>query len=150
MWNWKKSVVLSYIVCVLLILIILSACILAPFFISDFFGFLNIKENIIKHNTFMGCLYPCSVFGIITVLSLMKMLKRIYNGNPFCKANVRSLKLISVCCFLVAIVMLIGSFFCRTFIFIAAAAGFFGLILRVVKNVIHAAVKLREENDLTV
>ena len=150
MWNDKKSTILSYIFCVLILFFIVLACILAPFYLSEFFGILNIQENAVKYNTFMWCLYPCSFFGIVAVLSLMKMLKRIFKEHPFCKQNVVSLKIISVCCFLVALIMLLGSIYCRTFIFISAAAGFFGIILRVVKNVIQRAIELQRENDLTV
>ena len=150
MWNGKKSVILSYVVCVVLLVFILLACSLAPFYLSEFFGMLNIEEHSIKYNTFMWCLYPCSFFGIIAVLSLMAMLKRIFKEHPFCKQNVISLKVISICCFFVALVTFLGSFYCRTFIFIAVAAGFFGLILRVVKNVIQRAIEIQLENDLTV
>lgn len=150
MWNSKKSVVLSYVVCIFLLILILLACVLAPFYLSKFFGMLNIEEHTVKYNTFMCCLYPCSFFGIVAVLSLMAMLKRIYKEHPFCRQNVISLKIISLCCFLVALITFLGSFYCRTFIFIAVAAGFFGLILRVVKNVIQRATEIQRENDLTV
>ena len=150
MWNGKKSVVLSYVVCVILLFLITLACVLAPFYLSEFFGMLNIAEHEIKYNTFMWCLYPCSFFGIVAVLSLMAMLKRIFKEHPFCKQNVISLKVISICCFFVALITFIGSFYCRTFIFISVAAGFFGLILRVVKNVIQRAMEIQYENDLTV
>ena len=76
--------------------------------------------------------------------------KRIKNEDPFCRANVKSLRIISLCFFIVALITFVGCFFYRPFIFIAAAAGFLGLILRVVKNVIQTAVELREESDLTV
>lgn len=150
MWNDKKSIVLSYVVCIAVLILIVCACALAPFYLSEFFGIMNIKENSIKYHTFMWCLYPCSFFGIIAVLSLMAMLKRIWKEHPFCRQNVVSLKTISVCCFFVSLITFVGSFYCRTFIFIAAAAGFFGIILRVVKNVIQRATELQKENDLTI
>ena len=36
------------------------------------------------------------------------------------------------------------------FLMVAVAAGFVGLMLRVVKNVMQAAVEIREENELTI
>ena len=36
------------------------------------------------------------------------------------------------------------------FMFVAAAGGFTGMLLRVLKNVMQSAVELREENDLTI
>ena len=150
MCNAKKSIVLSYVVCVVVLLLIVLACLLAPFYLSEFFGIMNIRENSIKYNTFMWCLYPCSFFGGVAVLSLIAMLKRIWKEHPFCRQNVISLKIISICCFCVSLITFVGSFYCRMFIFIAAAAGFFGIILRVVKNVIQRATELQNENDLTI
>ena len=152
MWTSNKSINLSLILCVILILAIIAAGILAPFYLDEFFGFFNgnMPHNSTKSIAFMLCFYPSAVLGILALSSLLKMLKKIKNEDPFCRANVKSLRIISLCFFIVALITFVGCFFYRPFIFIAAAAGFLGLILRVVKNVIQTAVELREESDLTV
>ena len=43
-----------------------------------------------------------------------------------------------------------GGVFYLPFCFIAVAAGFVGLMLRIVKNVMQSAVEIREENELTI
>lgn len=152
MWTSNKSINLSLVLCVILILAIILAGILAPFYLEEFFGFFNgnMQENSTKSIAFMSCFYPSAILGIVALFSLMKMLNRIKREDPFCRSNVKSLRVISLCFFVVALITFVGCFFYKPFMFIAAAAGFLGLILRVVKNVIQTAVELREENDLTV
>ena len=49
-----------------------------------------------------------------------------------------------------AFILLVSGFYYILFVIGAVAAGFFGLILRVVKNVIEQAVILKNENDFTI
>jgi len=50
----------------------------------------------------------------------------------------------------VAVITLIAGVFYIPYSFVAVAAGFVGLMLRVVKNVMENAVQLKEENELTI
>ena len=152
MWNSKKSVNLSLVVCFLTILCIAFLSVFANNFAIKYFNYFNQSDHVqyFKYVAFISSYYPSAVLGIFAVISLIKMLFRIKNGNPFCKENVKSLKFISWCCFIVALITFLGSFFYLPLIIVTVAAGFFGLILRVVKNVIQSAVELREENDLTI
>ncbi len=152
MWNSKKSVKLSLVVCFLTIIAIVIVSVFANGFAVKYFDYFDKSDHsqYLKYIGFIYSFYISAVFGIVAVISLIKMLFRIKNGNPFCKENVKSLKIISWCCFIVALVTLTGSFFYIPLIIVTVAAGFFGLILRVVKNVIQSAVELREENDLTI
>ncbi len=152
MWTSNKSINLSLALCVILILAIILAGILAPVYLDEFFGFFDddMTENSTKSIAFLSCFYPSAIIGIVALFSLMKMLKRIKREDPFCRSNVNSLRIISLCFFIVALITFIGCFFYKTFIFVSASTGFLGLILRVVKNVIQTAVELREESDLTI
>ena len=49
-----------------------------------------------------------------------------------------------------AIISLISTFYYFPWIFIAVAAAFMGLIVRVVKNVVAQAVELKNESELTI
>lgn len=152
MWNSKKSVNLSLVVCFVTIISIVILSLFINSFAINYFDYANDSDHAqyLKYISFIGSFYPCAVLGIVAVISLIKMLFRIKNENPFCKENVKSLKVISWCCFIVALITFIGGFFYLPLIVVTVAAGFFGLILRVVKNVIHSAIELREENDLTI
>lgn len=152
MWNSKKSVNLSLVVCFLTIITIVVVSVFANGFAVNYFDYFNKSDHTqyLKYIGFIYSYYISAVFGVIAVISLIKMLFRIKNGNPFCNENVKSLKGISWCCFIVALITLLGSILYIPLIIVTVAAGFFGLILRVVKNVIQSAVELREENDLTI
>ena len=47
-------------------------------------------------------------------------------------------------------IALVASCFFLPYLFMTVAAGFVGLMLRVVKNVMENAVQLKEENELTI
>ena len=135
----------------MVILAIIVCGVIAPIFVDEIFDLLSEGEHArAQYSVFLWCYYPCGLLGILTVLLLMGMLKRIKNDEPFTRENVLALRLISLCCFLVAIITFAGAFVVKSFILVSMAAGFFGLILRVVKNVIQRAVELKEENDLTI
>jgi len=152
MWNSKKSVNLSICVCGFTIISIIVAAIFVPWWAKNYFLYLFDWDHTqyLKYIAFMFSFYPCASLGILAVFLLIKILFRIKKGNPFCNENVKSLKIISWCCFFVSLITLLASPFYIPLIIVAVAAGFFGLILRVVKNVIHAAVELKKENDLTI
>ena len=77
-------------------------------------------------------------------------MKRIAAGEVFVEENVKALRAISWCCFLVAIVFFAFFFYYILGLILAILAAFAGLVLRVVKNVFAQAVEIKEENDLTV
>lgn len=152
MWNSKKSVNLSLFVCGFTILcILIISCFINSWAVGYFnYGSYSDHTQYLKYIGFIFSYYPSAILGVLAVVSLIKMLLRIKNDNPFCRENVKNLKFISWCCFIVALITFAGSFLYLPLIVVAVAAGFFGLILRVVKNVIQSAVELREENDLTI
>ena len=84
------------------------------------------------------------------LLYLNRLLSRIHKGEFFSEANIFSLRLISWCSFCVAIVTLLAGLFYLSFLLVAVAFAFIGLIVRVVKNVFEQALAIKEENDLTV
>jgi len=103
-----------------------------------------------QQKLFACCFYPCSVFAYVTLYSLIRLLLNIKKGIIFITPNVRYLRRISWCCLAVAVITLIAGVFYIPYSFVAVAAGFVGLMLRVVKNVMENAVQLKEENELTI
>ncbi len=149
MWTSKKSTELSLIVCAVMALFILAFSCVAPWlFKRYFFEYRNFGTGI--YITVLLCYYPSALLGECALFTLVKMLFAIRRGDPFCRENVRRLRLISAFCFCVAIITFAGGFMYIPFFYICAATGFVGLILRVVKNVMQSAVEMREESDLTV
>jgi len=97
------------------------------------------------------CAYACFVPAILALLSLDLVLRNIKREQVFIRDNVKSLRTISWCCFAIAIVMLCGwPFISYVLLFVAAAAAFFGLLMRVFKNVVDSACEIKDENDFTI
>lgn len=98
----------------------------------------------------MASLWACALPAFAALIMLGKMLKNIAFERVFVRENVRALRVISWCCFAVSAVFIVFFFYYILGIILAILAAFAGLVLRVVKNVFEQAVKLKEENDLTV
>lgn len=91
-----------------------------------------------------------SVLGWIFLHRLWTLLRSIKRGEVFSAANVRRMRGMSWCCMGAAAICLASALYYLPFLFIALAAGFTGLIVRVVKNVFQQAIAMKDELDLTV
>lgn len=94
--------------------------------------------------------YVCAAFGFVILFVLNKLIKNIGSEKVFIDENVKLLKILSYCCFAIAVVTLIFARFRILVFVITFAAAFIGLILRVIKNCFTGAIRLREENDFTI
>lgn len=94
--------------------------------------------------------YVCAAFGFVILFVLNKLIKNIGSEKVFIDENVKLLKILSYCCFAIAVVTLIFARFRILVFVITFAAAFIGLTLRVIKNCFTEAIRLREENDFTI
>jgi len=98
-------------------------------------------------------LYACLLWGIVALIILLTLLRDIRRDEVFTLNNVRRLRLISYCGFLIMATCIVAVFTAPMpvlFAIIAALAGFLGLLMRVIKNVIDAARLLKEDADYTI
>jgi hypothetical protein len=100
--------------------------------------------------TLLISLYLCCLPTLAALLCLDRLLRNIKNEQVFIRLNVKLLRVISWCCFAVALILLIAAWNYIFLILLSVMFGLFGLILRVVKNVIEEAVNLKTENDYTI
>ena len=155
MWNSKQSAMLSIVVCWVCVTILTAFLIAGPWLIGLWFiGYYGwgVEDELYQRalQLYYVSFYPCAVFAYVTLYSLIRLLFNIRNGNTFIRRNVAYLRRISWCCYAVAGITLVGGVFYLPFLVVAVAAGFVGLMLRVVKNVMQSAVEIREENELTI
>lgn len=151
MWDFRRSIILSIVVCFVILTLFLFAIFALPGVLDWYFEAIkSIDTPQMLKTAVISCFYASAPFAFITLLCLIKMLLAINREEIFINANISRLRIISWCCFAVAAITLIGGWFYLPLAVIAVAAGFMGLILRVVKNVMYSAKKLREENDLTI
>lgn len=94
--------------------------------------------------------YLCAAIGFVILFVLDRLVSNISKGKVFVNDNVKYLRIISYCCFAIALITLIFARLRILVFVITFAAAFIGLILRVIKNCFTEAIKLREENDFTI
>ena len=146
MWTKQKSILTSIIMTAVLFVIIIVAAIFLPRIIEIY---LSLGMDI-DYSDFMVALYISVIPGLVCTAGLLKLLLNIKKDNIFVVQNVKILRGLSWCCFFVsAEYIMIGHEYIAMLLF-SFAAFFFGLILRVIKNVFDEAIQIREENDYTI
>ena len=145
-WTPQLSVFLSAAIVKLLFVIFAAATVYSPFGIESYAARTGGCNKLMLAVSF----YLCAAFAFTALVTLDKLLKNIRLENIFITSNVTYLRILSWCCYGVGVVTAIYSIWEYYFMVIAAAAAFFGLVLRVLKNVFCKAVEIREENDATI
>lgn len=153
MWNKNKSLFLSRIltdVCAGL------AFIFALFvpdgavwynYISEPIGILSDKDITIP---MIIIIYFCIAMAFLVLFSLHKLLNNIAKEKVFISENTSCLRIISWACMFAGFSMAILAIWRAIFVFFAFVLIFFGLIMRVLKNVFENAVEIKSENDFTI
>ena len=94
--------------------------------------------------------YLCVPAVLYAFWNIDALLRWILNGRVFVEENVRRLRRVRWCCAAVTLICIPAACFYQPLVFMVTVMGFLTLMMSVVKNVMAAAVELREENDLTV
>ena len=151
-WDARKSVTLSMVVTGVGLVTALGCVVgLIPLLRTYQIDTMGLTDSFIARAA--GPLYACLAIGIIALIVLMRLLWDIRRGEVFTLANVRRLRLISYCGFAIMAACAVGAIIAAdrpVFILLGAIAGFLGLLMRVVKNVIDAARLLKEDSDFTI
>ena len=147
-WNPDKSVLASLICTRIVIILVICAAFAAPFLVKSYVSYAAKNPAVIT--PLLATIYACAVPGLVALYSLHRLLANIKKKEVFIERNVRHLRVISWCSFAVSAILFVSGFYYLLFLLIAVAAAFFGLILRVVKNVVEQAVAIKDDNDLTI
>lgn len=94
--------------------------------------------------------YTCVPVAEFALWNLEKLLCNITREQVFVSENVRSIHRVCLCCLLVSLICLPAAFFYAPLIFLSLIMGFLCPVVNVVRQVMKAAVDIREENDLTI
>ena len=155
MWNSKRSVnfslaVVAFVSCILLTLLLFGPQLFELYMVA-YRGFSPSGEAIkMLKKVFCICFYSSSVFAATILYCLARLLLNIKKNLIFILENAKYLKVVSWCCFVIAIITLGGGIFYMPLLSIAAAGCFTGVLLRVLKNVMENAIELKEEKELTI
>lgn len=99
---------------------------------------------------FLVSLYAASVPAYIALYKMMRLLKNIDKEEIFVLQNVQILNVLAKCCMAVAIICLVSSLYYVVYLFVAVAAAFMMLLLKVIKNVFQRACTMQSELDFTI
>ena len=94
--------------------------------------------------------YCCCVPVAAALWDLDRLLRNILLSRVFVSGNVSCIRRIRWYCLATGLICLPAAFFYPPLIFVFVIMVFLSLVVGVLSNVMHAAVALREENDLTV
>ena len=149
MWSGKKSISLSKF-CVLIFTVMLIGTVLsAPWLVRLLMDFSR-ADLVGKETLFLLTIYSGSVPAAVLLFCLYRLLRHIELEQVFITANVEYLRRISWCCFAGAVICFASIHYYFPWSFVAVAAAFMGLIVRVIKNVFAQAVELKNESELTI
>ena len=102
-----------------------------------------------RYALFIGfCL--CVPPVLVSLRTLDRLLGNILLEQVFTRDNVTLIRRIRSCCASVGLICFPAAWFYPPLIFMSVIMAFLSLVIGVVKNVMAAAVELREENDLTI
>lgn len=95
--------------------------------------------------------YLCAALAFWMLYNLYRFLQRLEQGQVFVPQTVQALRRISWCCTWAAVLCLpAGIWIYLPFAFLAVAAGFMALLVRVLKNAFEQAVRMKDELDYTI
>ncbi|MBQ3842702.1 MAG: DUF2975 domain-containing protein [Ruminiclostridium sp.] len=146
-WTSENSLRLSRILTFAVLVLAVVILFLIPI-ITQWYDDVSGKEPIMPVLTV--CAYIADVIVIAALWELNRLLTNISKQELFTERNTRCVRIISWCCFGLAAVFAVLSFWRLLALLVAVIAAFVGLILRVVKNMLATATELREENDYTI
>lgn len=94
--------------------------------------------------------YLCVPVVLYALWCVDRIVTNLLKGSIFVDPNVRYVRRIRWCCAGVSVICIPAACFYQPLIFMVVIMAFLALIVSLVKNILAAAVELREENDLTV
>lgn len=147
-WTRDKSILLSKI-CVILFAVLLAVLDVGCYWVVGLFGWLR-RMTVQTEIGLMVTVYLCSVFGWLLLYRLWSLLGNLQKSEVFIEENVTYLRSVSWYCIWVALICLVSCVCYVSFVFVAIAAAFMALIVRIVKNVFQQAISMKSELDLTV
>lgn len=146
-WDSQKSLFLSRCLTIATLVLGITSLFCIPI-ITEWYDAVSGEEPI--HIVLNIVLYLSAILGIFALWQLLMLLNRFSKQNVFVNENAACFRIISWCCFGVALVWLALTFWRFLAFFVAFIAAFAGILLRVMKNMLEAAIELREENDFTI
>ena len=149
-WNKAKSITLS-LAFVGLFMLALAALDISAYWLTVRYAYYA-ELPMGSFVALLAVIYAASVFGWILLFKMYGLLRALLRGEVFTAENVSRLRTVSWCCLIAAVILAAGACFRPLLVLfgLAVAAGFMGLIVRIVKNAFQQAAEMKSELDFTV
>lgn len=146
----KKSVMFSIVLSVAVFIALAAGALFMPYLVELY---LNLKFGAVTMNYYLPVMvlgYTCLVLTASADVMLIRLLLRVKDGNVFTDKSVALIRGISWSVIFLGVTFFILGFYFLIAFLVAFACMFLGLCVRVVKNVIELASKIKAENDFTI
>ena len=153
-WQWDdhKSIILTRYVVALAILGSAVMTVSGPWLVRWLMDTHHLYHNgPVVEGILLVMGYLCAALAFWMLFNLYRFLQRLEQGQVFVPQTVQALRRISWCCtWAAALCLPAGIWIYLPFAFLAVAAGFMALIVRVLKNAFEQAVRMKDELDYTI
>lgn len=146
--NYKMSARIMLWAVRFFMLVLIALVFLAPKLIHWYIDIRRMEE--VLGTVILVAFYACMPSVALALWTMDRLLRRFSKGDVFTVSNVGLIRLISVCCALVAVATVCGGIGYPPLWFVALLMAFLCLAVLVVAQVLEAATAIREENDLTI
>ena len=148
----QASAIISLVICGFCAAALLVLLVIMPSFFRWIFLLMNgsagYSDSVVR--TVVITFYCCAPFAAAALTMMILILRNVLRERLFIRQNVSCFRWISWCCYAVMVITGVATTRYLPLFIVAAAMGVVGTLLRVVKNMVQAAVELQEENDLTI
>ena len=147
---FRKTLYIASIICVALVVM---AMIFLPRLVEWYF--INVLKDIgnLSKGGIITFLYMASVPFLLIGISVVKLSKRLINGEVFYKSSMKELKIINICALVDFSIFFVGTFFIyRNLLSLAVMMGalMVFIISSVVRELIGNGIELQQDVDLTI
>ena len=137
MQNSRKVIKLCRILTEVSIALLIIITVFLPFGISWYVETMHRSQTLPA--TVMVTCYPCAPFVGIALFMLRRILIRAYDGVFFTGANSKDIRVISVCCAVIAVITLIAGRYYLPFYIVGFTFAFFALLTFSANSILAAA-----------
>ena len=126
-------------------------CWYGDFFTESYIGaasFLGTPD--VRFYVFLTCFYLSTLLTYPILFCVVNIILNLKKDHVFEKINTRYMSIISICCFLICLICIVGSFATFSLVAVSMIGLFVGLIVQCVRLVMDKAIDMRDELDLTV
>ena len=146
--NSEKSAKVTLWCCRFLAALVLIMIFAFPAVMRWFQGIRHLTDTAAKVVT-VG-FYACVPVVLLALWSMDRLVGNILKKQIFVEDNVRFIRRVRWCCAGVSGLCLVPAFFYPPLFLMVVIMAFLALVVSLVKNIMAAAVEMREENDLTI